>query len=321
MLTDQLKIRRRIWVCDSPWPEILFLLDFSFLILVFLMTWQYEHLLIFGVGLLGGSVALAAKQRGLVRTVSGFDHRSEVLQAAQKLGIIDDVIAPRELRTALQHSNIGQNTPALAIFCVPVHLIPEQVQFLSQRCPPDVFPMLNMTDVGSTKRNIDATVTDTRFLGSHPIAGSEKSGCSHADSRLFENRLVILTPRSETPTDLRLRLHTFWQGLGARTQEMPASEHDAVLAVTSHLPHLISVALNALPCQAERMCAGTGFESITRLAAGHPDLWAAILHENADNVLAALARFQGHLSDITQLLKNQDCDALRQILSEQSINM
>src|SRR5205823_8059821 len=127
-----------------------------------------------------------------------------------------------------------------------------------------------------------------QFVGGHPLAGSEKSGADHASGRLFENRLVVLTPTERTKTEAVSYVSEFWQSLGARVQLMSAEEHDRAVALTSHLPHLLSSALaGMLPGELATLTA-TGFRDMPRLAEGDPGLWAAIYEQNREFFVQAL---------------------------------
>src|SRR5262249_43221504 len=158
-----------------------------------------------------------------------------------------------------------------------------------------------LTDVGSTKAKIVSDIASRlprhlQFVGAHPLAGSEKSGPENARVDLFDGRLTILTPTEQTPPAAAENAHEFWSSLGCRVWTMTPERHDSVLALTSHLPHLVSAALaRALPNEHQELT-GTGFKDVTRLAGGEPELWAAIFHQNAANLTAALDRFGSELN-------------------------
>ncbi len=271
----------------------------------------FDHLLIFGVGLLGGSLALAAKKRGIARTVLGVGRSSASLREAVKRNVIDEACDFETVRNI----DIAAGS-VLAVFCTPVDIIPRQISALAASYPLDRFPNLLMTDVGSTKQTICRSAVDPRFLGSHPIAGSEKSGFVFADADLFEKRVTVITPRKTADVGRIKCLRGFWEAVGSRVVEMSPEKHDSMLALTSHLPHAVSAVLASLPNEAERDCTGTGFESMVRLAGGHPDIWTDILHENAENVLEAMARFRDRLAELTRILEEKDRDALCRFLKD-----
>lgn len=271
----------------------------------------FDRLLVFGVGLLGGSVALAAKKWDVARSVLGFDLSEKLLAPALKRKIIDkayDFEAVRNLDL--------REGRTLAVFCLPVGVIPAQVASFLNAFPRERAPDLLVTDTGSTKATISLCTDDPRFIGSHPIAGGEKSGPIFAKAELFKNRTTVIAPGYNSSLAGAELLRDFWKRLGSRVVFMTPETHDAVLAVTSHLPHAISTALASLPDEYERSCTGTGFESMTRLAEGGADIWTDILFENGENVALALERFQDRLSRLREILETQDRDALRQFLEE-----
>lgn len=266
---------------------------------------RISQLAIIGVGLLGGSIALAARRRGLAERIVGIDCHTDALQRALAEGMLDDV-----------HTELhGVASADLVVFCTPVDGIAAQVVEASASCRPGTL----LTDVGSTKAAILRAVrgrlpTGVEFLGSHPLAGSEKHGPAHASPHLLEGRLVIVTPETDTTHHALARLRTFWMALGARVQEMDAEEHDRTLALTSHLPHLLSSALaGILPPEWYNFTA-TGFRDTTRLAAGSPNLWSAIFRNNRTHLLAALDRLEEQLRLFRQSLEENDRNALESLL-------
>lgn len=266
---------------------------------------RISQLAIIGVGLLGGSIALAARRRGLAERIVGIDCHADALQRALAEGMLDDV-----------HTDLhGVASADLVVFCTPVDGIAAQVVEASASCRPGTL----LTDVGSTKAAILRAVrgrmpAGVEFLGSHPLAGSEKHGPAHASPHLLEGRLVIVTPETDTTHHALARLRTFWMALGARVQEMDAEEHDRTLALTSHLPHLLSSALaGILPPEWYNFTA-TGFRDTTRLAAGSPNLWSAIFRTNRTHLLAALDRLEEQLRLFRQSLEDNDRNALESLL-------
>lgn len=266
---------------------------------------RISQLAIIGVGLLGGSIALAARRRGLAERIVGIDCHTDALQRALAEGMLDDV-----------HTELhGVASADLVVFCTPVDGIAAQVVEASASCRPGTL----LTDVGSTKAAILRAVrgrmpAGVEFLGSHPLAGSEKHGPAHASPHLLEGRLVIVTPETDTTHHALARLRTFWMALGARVQEMDAEEHDRTLALTSHLPHLLSSALaGILPPEWYNFTA-TGFRDTTRLAAGSPNLWSAIFRTNRTHLLAALDRLEEQLRLFRQSLEENDRNALESLL-------
>lgn len=262
-----------------------------------------EVLTIVGVGLIGGSAALAARARGVVDRIVGVDRSVGVLEKAVRLGVIDE--ATGDLAAGVARAD-------LVLFGTPVDRIAELVLAAALHCRSGTL----LTDVGSTKAAIVRAVSNRlpSFVAGHPLAGSEKHGPEHATANLFQDRLVVLTPGADTSTAAVDRVSLFWQALGARVRRMCAEEHDRALALTSHLPHLAASALaGILPPELIDLTA-TGFRDTTRLAAGLPRLWEAILLVNRDWLLAALDDLIAQLHLFRQALADQDRDALVRLL-------
>ena len=177
-----------------------------------------------------------------------------------------------------------------------------------------------MTDAGSTKQQIVAALDEglprgCRFLGSHPLAGSEKTGASYATADLFDGRVAIITPTRNTRAEDFDLLEEFWQGAGSVVVRMSPEEHDRALAVTSHLPHVVAAALAAaVPEQFFRL-AGTGILDVTRLAAGDPEMWKQIFLDNRDNVLTALEQYGAKLSAVYAALRDRNEAELERLLT------
>jgi prephenate dehydrogenase len=178
-----------------------------------------------------------------------------------------------------------------------------------------------LTDAGSTKaaivRGVEGRLPDgVAFVGSHPLAGSEKRGPEHADARLFHNRLTVVTRTDRTPADALERTAAFWQALGSRVHVMAPEDHDRALALTSHLPHLLASALaGLLPPELYDLTA-TGFRDTTRVAAGDPALWTGIFLQNRAAVLDELARLGARLDAFRQALAAADGPALDALLAQ-----
>ena len=266
----------------------------------------FDTLTLVGVGLVGGSVGLAARRRGVVRHVVGTDHNLDNLSRASASGILDR--AAPDLADAVTGAD-------LVVFCTPVDRIAEHVLAAAPHCRAGAL----LTDVGSTKaaivRALDGRLPEgLAFVGGHPLAGSEKHGPDHADADLFEGRLVVLTPcGSGAGMD---QAADFWNALGARVRVMEADDHDRALALTSHLPHLAASALaGTVPLELLDLTA-TGFGDATRLAAGCPDVWTAIFHANRDALRAALDSYQDRLDLFRRALETGDRAVIEQLLVE-----
>ncbi|HEY8479431.1 MAG TPA: prephenate dehydrogenase [Spirillospora sp.] len=253
---------------------------------------------IVGVGLIGGSIGLAARQRKVAGRVVGVGRRRESLEQAKALGAIDE--------PALDLVG-GVSRCDLAVFCTPVDRIAAQVKQVAPHCREGTL----LTDAGSTKALIvealDGGLPDgVTFVGSHPLAGSEKRGPEHARADLFEGRVVVVTPTEETDPAAVEAVSEFWRALGARVEQLDPVTHDRALAVTSHLPHLVASALAGILPESYQVLAATGFRDTTRVAAGDPSLWAAIFRHNRDALLAALSRLEDNFAEIRHALENDN---------------
>ncbi len=265
-------------------------------------------LTIIGAGLIGGSLGLAAKKRGLARLVRGVGRRQCSLDQARAVGAIDEGFL--DPSRAVAGSDV-------VIFCTPVDRIAEQVVALAPLCSPGTL----LTDAGSTKGTIVAAVEGNlvrgvEFVGSHPLAGSEKRGPEHADADLFEGRWTVVTRTPRTDPAALERTVVFWEALGSRVRVMTPDGHDRALAVTSHLPHLLASALaGILPDELTSLTAG-GFRDTTRIAAGDPGLWTAIFHHNRAALLDALVPFADRLERLRQALEKHDWATLEALLGQ-----
>jgi prephenate dehydrogenase len=267
---------------------------------------RIRTLTIVGVGLIGGSIGLAAKRHGVAEHVIGVGRQESSLQRAKKRGAIDEPCT--DLATAAHQADI-------AVFCTPVDLIATQVLAAARDCRPGTL----FTDAGSTKAAIVQKVESrmpegVAFVGSHPLAGSEKRGPEHAEANLFEGRLTIVTKTARTDAEALARTTEFWQSLGSRVRVMDPVEHDKSLAFTSHMPHLTAAALaSALPAELHDLTAA-GFRDTTRIAAGDPAIWSAIFAQNREAVLAALDRLGGQLLRFRSALETGDWPTVHELL-------
>jgi cyclohexadieny/prephenate dehydrogenase len=269
---------------------------------------QVDTLTIVGVGLIGGSLGLAARQRGLARRIVGVGRQQARLELARRLGAIDE--GGLDLLAAVPSADV-------VVFCTPVDRIAEQVLQAAPACRPGTL----LTDAGSTKTAIVRTIegrlpAGVAFVGSHPLAGSEKRGPEHARANLFQDHLTIVTQTPHTDSAAVERTCAFWRALGSRVKVMGPEEHDRALAVTSHLPHLTAAALaGALPAELAELAA-SGFRDCTRVAAGDPELWTAIFLHNRHALLEALGLLLGRLGEFKQALLTGDRPALDALLAQ-----
>jgi prephenate dehydrogenase len=272
---------------------------------------MFSRLIIIGVGLLGGSIGLAVKKYGLAQTVIGVGRTEKTLEIAVRNGIIDDAHLSFETIPATTTNNHDQT---FVVVCTPVADIARSIFAAIRHF--GYSERLLLTDVGSTKATLVQEISDLRFIGSHPIAGSERNGPDAADAELFRNRLTVLTPTKNHSTKNLKLLRRFWQTLGSHVIEMDAIKHDEILAVTSHLPHALSVILTRMIQNDERRFTGTGFAGMTRLAAGSPEIWRDILLDNSDHILHALQRFDVQLQELVNALQSKNAETIEQLLRE-----
>ncbi len=265
---------------------------------------KYKRVVIFGVGLLGGSIGLALRARQLADEVVGCGRSLQSLQEALALKAVD--ACETDLTTACSGAD-------LAIVCTPVQLVAEFVRACQKAMPPGGL----ITDVGSTKLGICSALADSAshvFCGAHPLAGSDKSGVTFAAADLFDGKLTVITPTPATPEQLTQRTEIFWQSLGSRTVRMDALEHDCGVACTSHLPHIVAAALAAGTPESLLPLAASGWCDTTRVAAGGTELWRQILLENRGPVLQALEQYVGSLGEWLAALRRADGKQLEQLL-------
>jgi prephenate dehydrogenase len=268
---------------------------------------RWKTVAVVGVGLIGGSVGLALRKRGLAESVVGIGRRQVSLRIARRVGAVTNTTV--ELAKGVAEAE-------LVVVCTPAGRIIDDVRTAAAHCPPGTL----ITDAGSVKQPLVAALDEglprgCRYLGSHPLAGSEKSGAAHADAELFEGRVAIITPTRNTRGEDFDLIEEFWKGLGSVVVQMPPDEHDRALALTSHLPHVAAAALAAVvPEKLFRLC-GTGMTDTTRLAAGDVELWKQILMLNRDNVLAALEQYGAKLTALHAAVRDGQWDDVARILT------
>ena len=267
-------------------------------------------LCIVGVGLIGGSFALALKAARACGDVVGVGRGAANLKLALEQGVIDAVGA--DIADA-----------DLVLVATPVAQYPRVLAALAPRLKASTI----VTDAGSTKRDVIAAARAAlgakiaQFVPAHPIAGAERSGASAASAELFRNRRVVLTPLPENPAAAVQAVEAAWQACGARVSRMEAAEHDAVLAAVSHLPHLLAYALvhevagRADSAQLFGFAAG-GFRDFTRIASSHPEMWRDICVANRDRLLDELDRYLAKLQAVRPLVENGDGAALEKLFAE-----
>jgi prephenate dehydrogenase len=262
---------------------------------------------IIGVGLIGGSLGRALRERGLAEQVVGIGRRQSSLRIARRVGAVT---------TTTTDIARGVANADLVIVCTPVACISDHAREAARHCPEGTL----ITDAGSTKQRIVAALDEglprgCRFLGSHPLAGSEKTGPAHAKADLFDGRVTIITPTRNTRAEDFDFLSAFWQSLGSVVTRMTPEEHDQALAITSHLPHAVATAIVATVPEKLYRLAGTGLLDTTRVAAGDPVLWTQVFCHNRENVLAALEQFEEKLGKFRSALLANDQVSLERFLT------
>jgi prephenate dehydrogenase len=269
---------------------------------------RIEKLVVVGVGLIGGSFALALKHAGAVGRVVGVGRGGANLEQALARGIVDETSA--DLEAAVADADF-------VLVATPVGAMQGVFAGIGPRLRREAV----ITDGGSTKASVIAAARaglrarSPQFVPAHPVAGSDESGAGAASGRLFHGREVILTPLSENPPDTVERVRAVWQACGARVTQMSAAQHDAVLAAVSHLPHLLAYALmHEIAGRADGAGllahAGSGFRDVTRLAASHPEMWRDICIANRVPLLAELRRYQDELARLGAMLEQADAAGL-----------
>ncbi|TMA38171.1 MAG: prephenate dehydrogenase/arogenate dehydrogenase family protein [Deltaproteobacteria bacterium] len=272
------------------------------------MTPLFARMTVAGVGLIGGSLALAARAAGLVGEVVGYGRSEANLRLARERGLVDRVA--REPAAAVAGAD-------LIVLAAPVGASTA----LAEAFRPHAHPGAILTDVGSVKGGLVEALEGRwpdgrRVVGAHPIAGTESSGAGAAREDLFRGRRCIVTPTDATDRDALGRVRALWEGVGAVVEEMPAALHDEILARVSHLPHLAAYALvsasGEMQIGGRRVLdyAGSGYRDTTRIAASRPELWRDIALANRAALRGALAEFRSVLDRLEHLLATGDADGL-----------
>ncbi len=284
-----------------------------------LATVRIDKLVVVGVGLIGGSCALALRRAGAVGEIVGVGRTRANLDVARRLGIVDRV---RTLDEDWARESADANVVLLA---APVAQFPPLLAALARH----VGPRTVLTDAGSTKQDVIAAARKAlgsslpNFVPGHPIAGTEHTGAGAAFESLFDGRSVILTPMQETDAGAVATVRALWLACGARVDALDPAHHDAVFAAVSHLPHLLAFVLVAeLAARGDSATyfqhAASGFRDFTRIAGGSPEMWRDIALANADALLAETDRFADALSEARALLAGGDGEALAALFARAS---
>jgi prephenate dehydrogenase len=274
----------------------------------------FERVAILGVGLIGGSFALALKQAQACAHVIGAGRNPANLKLALERGVIDSIAADA---VAAAHG------ADLVLLAAPVAQFPKLFREVASVLGPKAL----VTDGGSTKRDVVSAARGAlgrkiaQFVPAHPIAGAEKSGAGAASADLFRDKRVILTPLPENSDSAVKKVHDAWSACGARIARMDPEEHDAILGAVSHLPHVLAYALvhefasRDNGAQLFAYAAG-GFRDFTRIASSHPEMWRDICIANRDRLLIELKRYGEELQTIQNLLEAADAAGLEKVFAE-----
>jgi prephenate dehydrogenase len=268
----------------------------------------FGKITIIGVGLLGGSIGLAVKRRKLARQTAGFVRRAASLKDCERAGAVD--FATTDLLAAVWDAD-------LVILCIPLAQMRSRVR--------EMLPALKrgaiVTDVGSVKasvmRELESLIqkSGAHFVGSHPMAGAEKTGVSAARTDLFASTVCIVTPTKKTNPAALKKVKQFWNAVGSRVLELKPEVHDALVSRSSHLPHVVAATLAshvlspAQPKHQAALCAN-GFRDTTRIASGSPEMWRDIALANRKNLGRSLDAFIADLQKFRRLVKKGDATAI-----------
>jgi cyclohexadieny/prephenate dehydrogenase len=278
------------------------------------MSVLFRRVVLIGIGLIGSSLAHAMRRKKLAGEITGYARSEATRTKARELGLVDSVFATA--REAVEGAD-------LVILCSPVGTYAA----LAEEIAPALKPGAILTDVGSVKGAVVRDVAEhvpagVHFIPGHPIAGTEQSGPESGFAELFINRWCILTPLPGADTQAVEKLAEFWRACGSNVETMTPEHHDLVLAITSHLPHLIAYNIVSTAADLEEVTSSEvikysagGFRDFTRIAASDPTMWRDVFLNNKDAVLEMLGRFSEDLSALQRAIRWGDGDALFSIFA------
>jgi cyclohexadieny/prephenate dehydrogenase len=278
-------------------------------------TPMFERVALIGIGLIGSSLSHAMRRGGLARSIVGHAQSKKTRETALRLGLVSSAYASAE--EAVRGAD-------LVILCAPVGACGA----IAKQMGPSLAPGAIVTDVGSVKGAIVRDVgpfvpKGVHFIPGHPIAGTEHSGPEAGFDELFDGRWCVLTPPPDADPAAVAKLQAFWQGLGSHVEVMSAEHHDMVLAITSHVPHLIAYNIVNTARHLERVTdtevikfSAGGFRDFTRIAASDPVMWRDVFLNNKDAVLEMLARFSEDLTALQRAIRFGDGDTLYKLFVE-----
>jgi len=288
-----------------------------------------NKLVVIGVGLIGGSFALALRKAELVTHITGVGRSTANMERARDLGAIDEIA--RDLPSALKDADV-------VFLAIPVGRTGEIMEQIAPHLEPDTI----VTDAGSTKQNVLAAARAhlaehlPNFVPGHPVAGAELSGAGAANPNLFRDKNLVLTPIEETNVEALKRVTQLWQACGAQVSQMSARRHDEILAAVSHLPHVLAFALmyyigaaghgsdvddafstdDMIRSSELLRFAGSGFRDFTRIAASSPEMWRDICLGNREVLSRQIDAYQNELAKLREMLARGDGDALERVFSD-----
>ena len=266
---------------------------------------------IIGVGLIGGSLARALKEKNLAKVVFGYGRVQSRLEEAQKSNIIDAFST--NINEAIDEANI-------VVIATPVGTFKD----ILGQIEPLISSNVIITDVGSTKSNIVNIVNDvlrdksSYFIPAHPIAGKERSGFEVSDSKLYDGKKIIITPQETNSPESIDVIDQMWKNVGADVDFMSAESHDNLLGTTSHLPHMLAFSLvNYLVDQNPNasIYAGGGFKDFSRIASGDAVMWRDICLQNKNQIMNHLKGYQSTLNDLQEAISDEDSEKLGQLFT------
>jgi len=265
-----------------------------------------RKLTIIGPGLLGGSIGMAARQRKVADKVAIWARRLEAADQAFTLGAADE--AGSDLRCAVADADF-------IVFATPIGVM----QSLALQIAPLISPACVVTDVGSVKYPVVTALSELfpKFVGSHPMAGSEQAGIEAARRDLFDNAACIITPQPDTDKPAMQTVYDFWKKLGCQVWTLRPEQHDEIIARISHLPHLVAAAVVNIACTdgAKPLdFVGPGFKDFSRIASGPPEMWTEICQENRHEIGRALDTLIEELGKLRAALANNDGVELKTML-------
>lgn len=279
------------------------------------MTHHFDTVALIGIGLIGSSISHAIRRGGLARRIVGSAKTEATRATALKLGLVDE---------AFEHAANAVMEADLVILCVPVLACGPVAADISGALKPGAI----LTDVGSVKASVLADVKPhvppgVHFIPGHPIAGTEQSGPEAGFATLFDGRWCVLTPPPDADSDAVQRLKAFWQALGSNVEIMPADHHDMVLAITSHVPHLIAFNIVNTAAHLERVTesevikfSAGGFRDFTRIAASDPTMWRDVFLTNRGAMIEMLGRFIEDLLHLQRAMRFGDGDEIFKRITE-----